>query len=124
MPKPVTHVATRRKRIVAQYFDGFLASDHAAILATLTDDVVWDLVGFKQLRGKKAFDSEIENENFVGSPTLVIDRLVEEGDTLVAIGTGEGKLRAGSVFRFSYTTVFSFRDELIGRVESYVVPLK
>jgi ketosteroid isomerase-like protein len=117
------HVSSR-KEIVETYFEGFRRSDHARILACLTDDVVWDLPGYQHLEGKAAFDGEIENPNFTGSPTLVVDRLVEEGDTVVAIGIGEGTFASGGVMRFAYCTVFTFRGDLIARVESYVVPLQ
>jgi ketosteroid isomerase-like protein len=49
--------------------------------------------------------------------------LVEEGDTVVAIGIGEGTHRLHGPFRFAYCDVFTFRDELISRVESFVVAL-
>jgi ketosteroid isomerase-like protein len=84
---------------------------------------VWDLPGFKHLAGKHEFDDEIENDEFVGSPKLVVDRLVEEADTVVAIGSGEGTHRSGSVHRFVYCDVFTFAGDLVCRVESYLVPL-
>lgn len=112
-----------RKAAVEAYFEGFRRSDHAAILALLTDDVVWDLPGFKHLEGKAAFDGEIENPAFSGSPTLTIDRLIEEGDVVVAIGGGAAAFANGDPLRFAYCDVFTFRDALIARVESYVVPL-
>ncbi|HYZ98012.1 MAG TPA: nuclear transport factor 2 family protein [Acidimicrobiales bacterium] len=112
-----------QKDVVEKYFEGFRRSDHQQVLACLTDDVVWDLPGFKHLVGKDAFDGEIENDEFVGSPTLVVDRLVEEGNVVVAIGTGEGAHRSGSVHRFAYSDVFTFRGGLISRVESYLAPL-
>ena len=108
-----------------RYFDGFRRSDHDEILARLTDDVVWDLPGYAHLSGgKAAFDREIENEEFVGSPTLTVDRLVGEADTVVAVGKGETTSRSGDVHRFAFCDVFTFRGELISRVESYLVPLK
>ncbi len=113
-----------RKAVVGAYFEGFRQSDHARILACLTDDVVWDLPGYRHLAGKDVFDGEIENEDFAGSPTLIVDRLVEEGDTVVAIGTGEATHRSGEIHRFAYCDVFTFAGDLIGRVESYLVPLK
>ena len=116
-------MTSARKRTVERYFDGFRTSDHARILALLTDDVAWDLPGFKHLTRKVAFDAEIENEAFSGSPALVLDRLVEEGETVVAIGTGEGRFADGGAHRFAYCDVFTFAGELIRRVESYVVPL-
>jgi ketosteroid isomerase-like protein len=93
------------------------------VLACLTDDVTWDLPGFTHLEGKAAFDGEIENEAFTGSPTLAIDRLVEEGETVVAIGTGAGTRTSGEVHRFAYCDVFTFAGDLVRPVESYVVPL-
>jgi ketosteroid isomerase-like protein len=112
-----------RKDAVAAYFEGFRNRDHAAILARLTDDVVWDLPGHRHLSGKEAFDSEIENEAFVGRPTLVVDRVVEEGDVVVAVGTGEASFRDGGTHHFAYCDVFTFRGDLIERVESYLVTL-
>jgi uncharacterized protein len=112
-----------RTDVVERYFDGFRRSDHAAILALLTDDVAWDLPGFRHLRGKEAFDGEIENEAFEGRPTLRVDRLVEGADAVVAIGDGEARFRTGDLHRFAFCDVFTFRGELISRVESYLVPL-
>ena len=106
------------------YFEGFRRSDHERILACLTDDVAWDLPGFAHLSGKEAFDREIENDAFVGSPTLTVDRLVEEGDAVVAIGSGEATQRNGEVHRFAFCDVFTFAGDRIRRVESYLVPLK
>jgi ketosteroid isomerase-like protein len=112
-----------RKATVETYFEGFRRSDHAMILALLTDDVMWDLPGFRHLEGKEAFNGEIENPAFEGSPKLVIDRLVEEGDAVVAIGNGEGRHKEAGPFRFAYCDVFTFRNDLIARVESYLVQL-
>ena len=112
-----------RKQLVEAYFEGFRGSDHTAILALLTDDVVWDMPGFKHLDGKPAFDAEIENEQFTSSPQLTVDRMIAEGDTVVTIGEGAGTHVSGATFRFAFNDVFTFRDELIARVESYIVPL-
>jgi uncharacterized protein len=112
-----------RKQLVETYFEGFRRSDHDAILACLTDDVIWDLPGFKHLEGKDAFDGEIENEAFEGSPSLDLDRLIEEKDTVVALGSGRGRTKGGEVFRFAFSDVFTFNGDLICRVESYLVPL-
>lgn len=114
---------SRRKDVVEEYFDGFRRGDHGQILRCLTDDVVWDLPGYKHLTGKDEFDQEIENDEFVGSPTLTVDRLIEEDDTVVAIGNGEASRKSGERHRFAYCDVFTFTADTIRRVESYLVPL-
>ena len=115
---------SKHKELVETYFEGFRRTDRAMILDCLTDDVVWDMPGYRHLVGKRAFDREIVNEQSVGSPTLVIDRLIEEADSVVAIGTGQGTLNTGATFRFAYSVIFTFAGDKIRRVESYLVPLK
>lgn len=115
--------ASSRKQAVEAYFEGFRCGDHEAILALLAEDVVWEIHGHRSLRGKREFDGEIENEAFEGNPKLSVERLIEEGDVVVAPHRGEGELRGGGTFRFAGVTVLGFDGELISRVESYVVPL-
>jgi ketosteroid isomerase-like protein len=110
--------------VVEAYFDGFRRSDHEQILALLTNDVAWDLPGYKHLTGKDAFDQEIENDEFVGSPTLTVDRLIEESDAVVAVGSGETTRASGELQRFAFCDVFTFAGDKICRVESYLVPLE
>ncbi len=114
---------SERKQVVERYFEGFRRGDHEMVLRCLTDDVVWDLPGFRHLEGKEAFDGEIENQAFEGRPSLNVDRLVEEGDTVVAIGAGLSRRKDGGEFRFAYADVFTFRGGAVSRVESYVIPL-
>ena len=114
------HVSTR-KDIVEKYIEGFRRSDHAEILSCLTDDVVWELHGYKTLQGKAAFDAEIENEGFEGSPTLTIDRLIEEGDSVAATGRGSVNKKGGERVKFVFCDVFTFTGEAISRLETYLV---
>lgn len=89
-----------RKGIVEKYIEGFRRTDHVQILSCLTDDIVWELHGHTTLRGKDAFDAEIENDATEGSPTLTIDRLIEEGDSVVAVGTGSVAKKGGGSLEF------------------------
>jgi ketosteroid isomerase-like protein len=114
---------TIRQQIVHDYFEGFRRSDHAAILACLTDDVVWYIHGVRTTRGKAEFDDEIENPAFEGSPDLTVDRTIEAGDVVVVTGTGQGRHREAGPFRFAYNDLFTFRGDLIAQVDSYIVAL-
>jgi ketosteroid isomerase-like protein len=112
-----------RKAVVEKYIEGFRRSDHGMVLSCLTDDVVWELHGYRTLQGKDAFDAEIENEAFVGSPRLAIDRLVEEADTVVATGRGSATRKDGEVLNFIFADVFTFSGDAISRLETYQVNL-
>ena len=114
---------TTREQIVHRYMDGFRRSDHDAILACLTDDVVWRIHGLRTTHGKAEFDDEIENPAFEGSPQLTVERTIEADDVVVVTGTGAGHHSEAGSFRFAYNDLFTFRDDLIAQVDSYVVPL-
>jgi uncharacterized protein len=108
-----------RKRTVEKYMKGFRRTDHAQILSCLTDDVVWQLHGHKTIRGKDAFDAEIENEGFEGGPTLTVERLIEEGDSVVATGSGSVTKQGGEELSFVFCEVFTFTGDEVSRLDTY-----
>ena len=116
-------MSSPRKAVVEAYLEGFRRGDHAAILDCLADDVVWDMPGYFSHRGKDAFDKEIENDAFVGHPLITADRLVEEGDTVVAIGAVEASWKTGDVLKAVFCDVFTFTGDRISRLETYQVNL-
>ncbi len=113
-----------QQEIVATYMEGIRQSDHAEVLGCLTDDVVWDIKGHTTLTGKKAFDGEIENDAFEGSPVLTVERTIEDGNVVAVNGTGDARFKDGNPFRFAFCTIFTFTGEKIGRVESFICPIQ
>jgi ketosteroid isomerase-like protein len=111
------------RHLVGEYFAGFRAGDHARILATLTDDVEWVIHGHRTTHGKADFDSEIENPAFTGSPALDVQRVLQDGPVVITTGEGRGVSVEHGAFRFAFNDLFTFRDGLIARVDSYVVAL-
>jgi len=65
---------SRNKQTVQEYMDAFARTDHARVLSCLTDDVEWVVPGAFHTTGKAAFDKEVENGAFVGSPTISVAR--------------------------------------------------
>lgn len=107
------------KIIIEKYIEGFRRSDHAQILSCLSDDIVWVLHGYKTLKGKDAFDAEIENEDFEGNPALTIDRMIEEGDSVVVTGSGSVTKRGDERLQFKFSEVFTFSGDAISRLETF-----
>lgn len=104
------------------YFDGFRNGDREAILALLTDDVVWDIYGHRHLIGKEEFAGEIVNEAFEGRPELDVESVIAGPDAVAVPHHGRARMVGGAVFEFDAVTVLTFSGELITRVQSYVVP--
>ncbi len=66
---------SENKKVVEKYIEGLNNSDHDMILSCLTEDVEWILPGVFHLKGKVAFDKEIENPAFEGKPVIIVNRV-------------------------------------------------
>lgn len=117
-----TSATSAHRDVVERYLQGFRDSDHDAVLACLTDDVVWDVYGFTRVLGKDGFDQAIEHEDFQSRPRVSAERFVEEGDTVVVIGRVLSARPDDSELDAVFCDVFTFEGDLVSRVESYVVP--
>jgi len=114
---------SENKKTIGKYINGFNKSDHEQILSCLTDDVVWEMPGIFHHEGKYAFDSEIENPAFEGKPIVVITRLTEENNVVVAEGTVIGKKKGGEVFNAVFCDVFEMENTKIKRLIGYIAML-
>src|SRR5262245_38910306 len=85
------------KQTVQRYMDEFAKLNHAGVLECLTEDVVWDIPGAFNVTGKAAFDNEIENDAFVGKPTIKVTRMTEENGVVVAEGSVQCARKAGGM---------------------------
>ena len=115
---------TENKKTVERYMDGFKKSDHEQILSCLTDDVEWAMPGTFHLVGKDAFDKEIENKAFVGSPTIEITRMTEEDDVVIAEGTVRCRKKDGGFLNAMFCDAFTMQDAKIKRLMTYLVELE
>ena len=115
---------TENKRTIEKYMDGFRSSDHARILACLTDDVEWYLPGGFHLFGKAAFDKEIENPAFTGKPAITVDRMIEENDIVVAEGSVIASRADGVKLNLVFCDVFEMSGGRIRKLISYLMEIK
>ena len=112
------------KDTVQRYVEGFNRSNHAQILSCLTDDIEWLMPGTFHLHGKDAFDKEIENDAFTGSPTVTITRMTEEDDVVIAEGTVRAAWKHGGFLNAVFCDVFEMANAKIKRLITYLVALE
>ena len=112
------------KQTVQKYMDAFTRSDHEEILSCLTDDIEWVMPGAFHLTGKDAFDKEIENDAFVGSPAIRVTRMTEEHDVVVAEGSVRCARRDGGFLNAVFCDVFLMQDAKIRHLTSYLMEVK
>ena len=114
---------TENRKTVERYMDGFRKGDHEQILSCLTDDVEWEMPGYFRLAGKGAFDKEIENDAFVGRPTITVTRVTEENGVVIAEGTVRCQRREGGFLDAVFCDAFTMHNTKIKRLLSYLMEL-
>src|SRR5688572_16561122 len=115
---------SQNKGTVRKYMDAFSRSDHKEVLSCLTDDVEWLIPAAFHLTGKEAFDKEIENDAFVGSPTIDVTRMTEENDVVVAEGVVRSARCDGGMLNAVFCDVFLLEDAKIRHLTSYLMEVK
>ena len=115
---------TENQRTVDSYIAAFRRNDHAAILACLTDDVEWLVPGAFHVRGKEAFDREIEGEGFIRPPTIEVTRMLESQDVVFAEGFVRTELADGTRLHLAMCDVFEMRGGKIRRLTSYLMSVR
>ena len=124
MSREVKRFVTENKKTIERYLEGFRRSDHAMVLLCLTNDVEWAIPGMFHIRGKEAFDKEIENEAFTGSPTIVLTRLTEEDDVVFAEGTVRAQRREDGVLHLVFCDAFEMEGAKIKKLTSYLMEVQ
>ena len=115
---------SQNKATVQKFMNAFSRSDHAQILSCLTDEIEWIMPGMFRLIGKEAFDKEIQNDAFVGSPTIDVTRMTEENNVVVAEGSVRSARRDGGFLNAVFCDVLEMEDSKIKRLISFVTELK
>jgi ketosteroid isomerase-like protein len=114
---------TDNRDTVLQYIDGFRRTDREKILSLVTNDVVWKIPGAFEIKGRSAFAAHIVDEGFRSNPEIVIERVVEGPDVVVAEGTVRTEKTDGTVLQLAFCDLFEMRDARIAQLTSYLVQI-
>lgn len=112
---------SQNKQTVEKYMDAFARTDHREVLSCLTDDVEWLIPGLFHIKGKEAFDKAIENEEFIGSPSISVSRMIEEDGVVVAEGSVRSVKRDGGMLNAVFCDVFVMQNGRIKHLTSYLM---
>lgn len=93
--------------------------DNEGFLSFCTDDTVWTYVGGDTLRGKDAVRQFLNTSS--EPPQFTVDRLIEDGELLTALGDIAVKDEAGTWVPHTYCDVWRFRDGRMAELQAFVI---
>jgi len=96
--------------------------DNEGFLSFCTEDVKWNFVGDKMLKGKQAVREYMAAE-YIEPPKFDIENLIAEGDFVTAVGKISLKNKDGKVVDYSYCDVWRFRDGKMAELKAFVIDI-
>jgi ketosteroid isomerase-like protein len=90
------------------------------MLTLFTEEVErWEVGSPKRTRGKIEFENEVLPGPEVARLGMQVDKVIEEGDTVVAEGLAQISKKDGSTIKVQFCDIFEFRGEKIRRITAY-----
>jgi ketosteroid isomerase-like protein len=111
---------TPRKIVVEQWADCFARQDWKAMLGLFTDDVErWEVGSPRRTHGKVEFENEVLPGPEVARLGIRVEKMIEEGDTVVAEGLAHIFKKDGSTINVQFCDIFEFKGEKVRRITAY-----
>lgn len=112
-----------KKLLLKELNIAFARGDSEKILSYVTDNIEWESVGEKQLKGIENFRKEVEDLKQVEVAALKIENIITHG--WIASANGEIHLKTGKKFAFCDVYVFNSAAKTgkIKAIKSYCIPV-
>lgn len=94
--------------------------DNEGFLAECTDDVIWNFVGDRILKGKDEVRDYMK-QTYIEPPQFDVKHLIAEGDFVTAIGNISLKDENGKLVKYDYCDVWRFRDGKMAELTAFVI---
>jgi uncharacterized protein (TIGR02246 family) len=112
-------VSKSHKEVLEEANEAITKGDFEGFLAFCTDDTEWTFEGDTTLRGKDAVREWME-ATYTEPPNFKVDRMIAEGEFVVALGEITLKDREGRAARHVYCDVWRFRDGRMAELHAFV----
>lgn len=118
---------TELQSFLESFNRAFAAHDISMIADGLAEDVVWRMVGEKEVKGKKEVISFLENMKSDTTYRLTIDTVITHGTTAAINGVIEGTSPSGNVTAYEFCDIYKMNKHKGGKIKemtSFVIEKK
>lgn len=113
-----------KKQLLKEFNIAFGKGDVEGVLMQLSDDIIWEMVGDKSMKGKEEVAKELESMKDYTAVELTIDNIITHGRT--AACNGSFKMNSGA--QYGFCDIYEFHNNSttakIKRMTSYAIALK
>lgn len=104
--------------------EAFANSDTDFIAASVTDDIVWNMVGEKVIQGKESFIKELKTMESENPYEINIKHMITHGKTAAVDGVMKMTDKSGKIKIYAFCDIYrlnGFKNAKIKEMTSYVV---
>ncbi len=112
------------KEIVENVNSAFAEGDTEGFLSHCSGDLIWTLVGEKQVQGKDAVREWMNSVECPEPPTFTVVHMIADGDMVACSGDMSMKGDDGEVGNFGFCDIYRFDGGEIKELTTYIVKLK
>ena len=115
--------AATQERVIRLVNDAFIKNDMPLFLSYCHDDIKWNMIGDKTIRGKDAILQEMTGKPGEG-PDSIIETVITEDNKTVGTGRFSMTNKEGAKETYRFCDIYTFRDDKIASMDSYIVAVK
>ncbi|MBT8295385.1 MAG: nuclear transport factor 2 family protein [Gramella sp.] len=105
----------------------FADCDTEFLSNSVTEDVVWNIIGEKTISGKKDFEKSLDRMRLGGPVKIIVGDLIIAKDKCVVEGIVEFFIEPGKKMKYAFCDVYIFsesQDHKFRELRTYVTHLK
>jgi hypothetical protein len=109
-----------KMEFIKQFNIAFANGDIERIITSVTDDIVWDIIGDKKIKGKEHFTKELEKMRSLETAELIIEQILSHGKE----GAANGIIRMQNGQQYAFADFYTFKGASgtqIKAITSYVL---
>lgn len=111
----------KNKEIVKKLDASFTEGKFEDFFSLCTDDVEWNMVGDKTVKGKDSIREWLSSMGEMEPPKINNRTLIAEGDSIAAHGEMTMKNKEGETSNYSYCDIYRFENEKIAQLISFMI---
>lgn len=111
-----------KKEFLKEINIAFAKGNSDFLTESVTDKIVWDIVGDKKIEGKEKFTEELEKMKMKKASELILDRILTHGKE----GAVSGIMRTQNGKKYAFSDFYEFSGAKAAKVKSitsYVIEI-
>lgn len=99
-----------REKLLKKFNEAFANCDTEFLANSVTDDIVWNIIGEKLISGRKDFEKSLDRMRHGGPTKIFVNEMIISDDRSVVEGIVEFYVEPGKKKKYAFCDVYVFSE--------------